>query len=103
MDSAAIVVTVFGIFCIVGGVIGFAKAASMISLVTGGISGILLLICAWGISQGNPLATIVSLILALALGGRFFGTWMKNKRVMPDLIMVILAVVSFVVVVLKFF
>ncbi len=103
MDYATIVVAVFGLFCIAGGIIGFAKAASMISLVTGAVSGVILLACAWGISQGSPIATFASLIVSLGLGGRFFGTWLKNKRVMPDLIMAVLAAAVFIVVILKFF
>ena len=103
MDLPFIVVAVYGLFSLVGGFIGFAKAGSKASLIAGGVSGLILLVCAWGISRGEMLAEIVSLIIAVLLGGRFLGTWFKTKRLMPDLLMIILSLLTLVVVGLEFF
>ena len=98
MALAAIVVAVFGIFCDVGGLIGYAKARSLPSLVTGGIAGSVLLVCAWFLAQGSRPAALVSAAVALLLGGRFAVTWLRTRRFMPDLLMVVLSVITLAVV-----
>ena len=89
MNVAVTVVASYGIFSVVGGVIGYLKAKSAASLMAGSLSGVLLLLCAYGIEQGSRAALVGSLVIALALGARFLGTWLKRRRVMPDLLMVL--------------
>ena len=91
MSVAATVVAVYGVFSLVGGVIGYLKATSLASLIAGSLSGGLLLLCAYGIGQDNRIALLGSLVIAFALGARFFGTWLKKHRVMPDLLMILLS------------
>ncbi len=88
------VVGFFGFFSLVGGFIGYIKAQSKASLVAGLISGILLLACAYGLMQGYPQARTIAILVSLALGLRFAMTLMKKRRVMPDLIMVVLSLTS---------
>ena len=101
MNSTVGVVFVFAIFNIVGGLIGFFKAGSKASLIAGSLAGIVLLLCAYGMTKGNSIAPVVSLITALLLGGRFLGTWMKNRRVMPDLLMILFSAAVVILVGLK--
>ncbi len=91
MNVAATVVAVYGVFSLVGGTIGYLKAKSLASLIAGSLSGALLLLCAYGIGQESRIALLGSLVIAFALGARFFGTWLKKHRVMPDLLMVLLS------------
>ena len=91
MSVASAVVGLYGIFSLVGGVIGYLKVKSRASLAAGSASGIVLLVCAAGLRDGNRNAAIGSLLVALALGGRFAGTWRRNHRIMPDLLMVLLS------------
>ena len=95
---AVMVVLVHGLFSLAGGTIGYLKARSAASLVAGAGSGALLLGCAYGMAQGHRMAMAGSLIIALALGGRFLGTWRKNRRVMPDLLMVLCSFATIVAV-----
>ncbi len=88
----AAIVALFGIFNIVGGVIGYVKVKSVPSLVAGIVSGaVLLLVCAPAILGGSESAAIIAAVIAFLLGGRFLITWFKKKKVMPDLIIVILS------------
>ena len=43
---------IYGIVSLVGGLIGYFKAGSKVSLISGGISGILLLVCSYFQAQG---------------------------------------------------
>ena len=97
MSLAAMVVAVYGAFSLIGGVIGYLKAKSTASLIAGSLSGVLLLLCAYGIGQGHRMALLGSFVIAFALGARFLGTWMKNRRLMPDLLMVLLSAATLLV------
>lgn len=94
MMPAAAVVGGYGFFTIIGGIIGYVKARSLVSVTAGSVCGLLLLICAAGIQQGNRIAAAGSLVVALVLGLRFVKTWRKHHRVMPDLLMVVFSMAA---------
>ena len=102
MDLAVAVVFLFGIFNLVGGWIGYVKAKSKASLIAGSLAGLVLLACTYGLRHGSPWAMLVSLVVSILLGGRFFGTWRKNHRFMPDLLMILLSLATIVAVGMKF-
>ena len=103
MDWSVIVTGLFGLFNIIGGFIGYKKAGSKASLIAGSISGIILLICSYGISNDNEIAVIGALLVAVLLGVRFLGTWLKTRRMMPDLLMVLFSLATLFTVCLEFF
>jgi len=94
MNITAIIVGLFGLFSLTGGLIGYFKAGSMVSLIAGGLSGIILLLSAYGISKGNQVTAYLALVVALLLGGRFMMTLIKSFKVMPDLLMVVFSLVT---------
>jgi len=100
---ATIVVLVFGAFSLIGGMIGYFKAGSMASLIAGGVSGLVLIACAYGMKQGVKGAAVAALIVALALGIRFAGTYIQHNKVMPDLIMIVLSSAAVLAILLKLF
>ena len=103
MALAAIIVFIYGLFTLVGGIIGFVKAKSRASLIAGSLSGLALLVSAYGMNQGMQAASIVSFVIAILLGARFLKTWLTNRRVMPDLLMVILSIATLIAVSVGFF
>ena len=97
MEIAVWVVGVYGVFTLVGGIIGYVKAKSRASLIAGGICGLALIACAKGMAYGDSLGGIASfgaLLIALVLGTRFFMTWRRTRRLMPDLLMMIFSMAT---------
>jgi uncharacterized membrane protein (UPF0136 family) len=100
MNITVIIVGLFGVFSLIGGLIGYFKAGSMPSLMAGGISGIILLLSAFGISKENQVAVYAAGIVALLLGGRFLITMLQKFKIMPDLLMVLFSAITLIVVIM---
>jgi len=86
---ATIAVILYGVLAIVGGIIGYKKAGSKISLISGTISGIGLLLAGivafleqnWGLT----LASVISAVLVIV----FLARLVKTKKFMPAGLMII--------------
>ncbi|AFZ42872.1 protein of unknown function UPF0136 [Halothece sp. PCC 7418] len=96
MLIAKIAVILYGLLSIVGGIMGYKTAHSKVSLVSGGISGVLLLIGGiasfLGQSWGLILATIITAILILV----FLIRLVKTQKFMPAGLMIIGGVIVLV-------
>lgn len=97
---AAAVTAAYGVFLAVGGVIGYRKARSTVSLWAGTGAGLVLLVCAslMDTPARGTQAAAATVLIAVALGWRFFGAWRRRRRVMPELITVVLSVLTMLVV-----
>lgn len=87
---------IFGILAIVGGAIGYKQAGSQVSLLSGLISGLLLLIGAYFLFGGNPFGLTLSAIVSLVLIVVFAIRLAKTRKFMPAGLMIILGVVNMV-------
>lgn len=94
---------VFGLFTLIGGVMGFVKAGSKASLISGGISGLLILACTYGLWQNQPWGFWGLLAISLILETMFGKKFAKTKAVMPAGIMILLSSVTIVMLMLQFF
>lgn len=98
MDKLVITTsTIYGILLIVGGIIGFLKANSMRSLITGIISALLIFIaCKFG--NSNPKAGYLYIAAISILLAMFFLIKFSTKHLfMPSGLMLILSTITFVV------
>ncbi len=93
-SAVQISLLVYGILVLVGGVIGFVKAKSKVSLIAGGLSG-LALICAYMYSTQNPkdglligagITSLLTIVFAMRLA--------KTKKLMPSGMLLILTVLE---------
>jgi len=93
MLIAKLAVVLYGILAIAGGIIGYKTAQSKVSLTSGSISGILLLIGGiasfLGQTWGLILGTIITAILIIVFLARLW----KTKKFMPAGLMIIGGVV----------
>ncbi|HCF29117.1 MAG TPA: hypothetical protein DEV81_18375 [Cyanobacteria bacterium UBA11049] len=90
-------ILIYGLLVLLGGVMGYVKAKSQVSLLSGVGSGIALLV-AWFICRGNPivglgLAALLGLILFVVFVIRFF----RTRTFMPAGLMMVLSFVATVV------
>ncbi|MDF0555398.1 TMEM14 family protein [Kamptonema sp. UHCC 0994] len=84
----------YGILTFVGGIIGYAKAQSKASLISGSLSGLLLIFSGivqlQGQSWGLILATVVAAVLVIV----FIARLVKTKKLMPAGLMIAGGIVS---------
>lgn len=93
-DVVRIYLFVFGALTLAGGVVGFAKAKSVPSLVAGGVFGILLAASGYLTGQGGRLGPGLGLFLSAMLLGRFSKAFRQTRKVMPAGIMTVLGVLG---------
>ncbi len=84
----------YGIMAIIGGIIGYVQAQSKASLISGSISGVLLIIAGvmqlQGQAWGLVLATVVTLVLVIVFAIRL----VKTRKFMPAGLMSVLGLAA---------
>ncbi len=88
MNPGAIAAIAYGLLAIGGGIMGYTKSQSKMSLISGSISGVLLLlggiVALQGISWGLTLAAVVTIALIAVFAVRLF----KTQKFMPAGLMI---------------
>lgn len=96
MEATKIYFIIFGLLTIAGGVVGYAKAGSVPSIIAGSITGVLLLVAAFVMPEhrvgGIATALIVSLLLAAYFGRKYLST----GAVMPAGVMSVLSILGII-------
>ncbi len=94
MDLGIIAAIGYGVLALGGGIMGYVKVKSKISLISGTVTGLLLLVAGamqlMGMSVGLILAEVVTGILIITFGMRLF----KTGKFMPAGLMIIAGVVA---------
>jgi uncharacterized membrane protein (UPF0136 family) len=96
MEAAKIYFIAFGVLTIAGGIVGYAKAGSVASIVAGSITGILLLVAAFLLPQHRAIGLATAFIISLLLAAQFVPKFIRTGRVMPAGMMAILSVIGLV-------
>lgn len=97
MDKlSSMISTIYGIVLIVGGAMGFVKAHSKMSLLSGLVSGVLVLL-ACQIGNKNPKAGYLFIAsISLVLGMFFSMRFAMSHAFMPAGLMVLLSTITYV-------
>jgi uncharacterized membrane protein (UPF0136 family) len=91
----------FGIISVVGGALGYARAKSVASIIAGGISGGLLILA--GLIVPNGLAYWLAMIVSVLLLGYFGPAYLRKRKAMPAIPMILLSLVSIALTVAHWF
>ena len=97
MVAPKIYFIVFGVLTIVGGIMGYAKAGSVASIIAGSITGILLLVAAFLLPERFAAGLITAFIVSIFLALYFIPKLLRTGRVMPAGIMSLLSVIGIIV------
>ncbi|NET45351.1 TMEM14 family protein [Okeania sp. SIO2B3] len=94
MNIAIIAAIAYGILAIVGGIIGYTKVGSKISLISGSVSGLLLIISGiiqlMGMNWGLIFSTIIATILVIT----FIIRLVKTRKMMPAGLMILTGITA---------
>lgn len=100
MRTVALYQMLFGLLTIVGGIMGFV-AGSTVSLIAGGIAGIILIFIGLRLQKGWRPGLYVALVVALALAANFGRGYLSGEgKFMPGGLMLILSAISILLVIL---
>jgi uncharacterized membrane protein (UPF0136 family) len=98
MELGIVAALAYGIVAIIGGIIGYIQAGSKVSLLSGIISGLLLIIAAFAQLQGQnwglTLAAFVTAVLVVVFAIRLI----KTRKFMPAGFMTSLGVLALAVI-----
>jgi uncharacterized membrane protein (UPF0136 family) len=97
MNFSIAAVFAYGILTIVGGIIGYMQANSKVSLISGIICGLLLVIAGFFQLQGQAWSTILANVVTGILVVVFAVRLAKTRKFMPAGLMVLLGMVTLVV------
>jgi uncharacterized membrane protein (UPF0136 family) len=91
---------IFAVLTIVGGIMGYIKAKSMISLISGSVSGGILVLASFLLPARPILAGVFALCVSVLLAGKFVPDFIHKKAFVPGGLMALLSVASIVVTIL---
>lgn len=84
----------YGVISIIGGIMGYLKAGSKVSLISGGISGIVLLVLGTLYQQGQTWALVAAMGVTGLLILVFLMRWLKTRKPMPAMLMIVLGAIA---------
>ena len=91
---------VFGVLVLGGGIAGYARAKSKMSLLAGVSSGIILLYAALALFQGSPVGFPLAMAMSVLLALLFLFRWRKTGAFMPSGMLVILSLLQTLILIL---
>lgn len=87
-------ILVYGFVVAIGGILGYAKARSRVSLISGVASGVALAI-AWVASLSNPQqGLLLAVFIAFALLTVFAGRYIRSRRFMPSGLLALVSLIA---------
>ncbi|MBW4617044.1 MAG: hypothetical protein KME21_28145 [Desmonostoc vinosum HA7617-LM4] len=103
MNLSIIAALIYGILAIIGGIIGYMQANSKVSLLSGTISGLLLIFASYLQMQGQTWALILAACVTAVLVVVFAVRLAKTRKFIPAGLMIILGMLALVVTINQIF
>jgi len=101
MKVTATIVFIYGLLVLLGGLMGFIKGGSHMSLLCGGAFGLALIASAYFISKGKIGAQYVALLLTFILDALFTFRFAKTLHFFPAGVFSLLSLAVLIVIALK--
>jgi uncharacterized membrane protein (UPF0136 family) len=90
-------VLAYGAFVLLGGLIGFIASGSAVSLITGGLSGVLAIVAGVGLQRAQSWGWGLGVAVSALVGAFFVFRFVQTSSIFPALITAVLSVVVLVV------
>jgi uncharacterized membrane protein (UPF0136 family) len=100
MEAAKIYFIIFGLLTIAGGIVGYAKAGSVPSIIAGAITGVLLVVAAFLLPEHRVAGLATALIVSFLLGAYFIRKYLSTGALIPAGLMSLLSVIGIIAAVL---
>ena len=94
MKIASIVILIYGIISLAGGIYGYAAKQSAVSLAAGGASGIIMIVCGFAVLRRVYPALYVAIIVALILAVHFGLSFSRAPKLMPAGLMLVMSLLT---------
>ena|SRR3989442_15529867 len=94
MNLTGTVILIYGILTLAGGIYGYISKASMVSLIAGSVSGVLLIVSAMLIFRRNFTGVYISLVVAIILAVHFGLSFSREMKLMPAGLMLVLSLTA---------
>lgn len=101
MKMTASILSTYGLLILIGGLIGYCKASSTISLVSGLLCGSVLLVFSYAIARGKLQAQYMALVFTFVLDAFFTHRFAKSLHFFPSGMMSLISLIVLIVVALK--
>ena len=96
LEPAKIYFLIFGVLTIAGGIMGYVKARSVVSVIAGTTTGILLIVAGLVLPDHRELGLVLALLTSAILAAQFIPRALRTRRFMPGGMMSILSVIGIV-------
>jgi uncharacterized membrane protein (UPF0136 family) len=96
MEGTKVYFLIFGVLTIAGGVVGYVKAGSVASIIAGSITGVLLVVAAFLLTEHRAIGLATAFIISLLLAAQFAPKFIRTGRAMPAGMMSILSVIGII-------
>jgi uncharacterized membrane protein (UPF0136 family) len=103
LEAARVYFFVFGILTVAGGIMGYVKAGSVVSIVAGLITGVLLMAAAYLLPQYREVGLGIAFFTSLLLALQFIPRVLRTRRLVPGGIMTLLSIAGIVLAVVTWF
>jgi len=94
MKAPGIVILLYGLLVLGGGIIGYTASGSMASVIAGGAFGLGLLASSLGVLRGKDMGFLMAPILTVLLTAFFGYRFMQSGEFMPSGLMGVLGLVA---------
>lgn len=97
IEPAKIYFLVFGVVTIAGGIMGYVKAGSVVSVVAGAITGALLIVAGMILPTHREIGLVLGLFTSALLAAQFIPRMLRTRRLMPAGVMSVLSVIGIII------